>query len=276
MKLIDSHAHLDFEQFRDDFDDVLARASESGVEKIINIGANLERSHASITLAEKYANVFAVVGIHPEEAVGVKFETVHDDLMALIKSSDKVVGVGETGLDYYNAGGSNLRGESRGNGLLEAEIKEHQKKLFRIHVEIAKELELPLVIHIRNGDDNDAVNDAYELLVDSGYHRGVIHCFTLDYAWAKRFTDLGFNLGFTGIVTYKNSEEIQAAIESTSIERILIETDCPFLAPQKYRGQRNEPSYVTEVAKKVAEIKNLTLENVAKQTTINVEKLFNI
>lgn len=260
MKLIDSHAHLDFEQFHEDFEEVLRRADEANVVKIINIGANLERSRESIILAENHENIFAAVGVHPEEVSLVDFDAIHDELLGLAKSSRKVVGIGETGLDY-NYSSVN---------------KAEQKRLFQIHIDVARHLGLPLVIHIRNGEDEEAVNTAYEILKDADYGRGVIHCFTLDAAWAKRFVELGFSLGFTGIITYKKVEAIHGAVTEISLEKILIETDCPFLPPQSHRGERNEPAYVVEVAEKVAEIKSLSLEKIAEQTTMNVEELFGI
>lgn len=274
MQLIDSHAHLDFEDFHKDFDAVITRAKEAGVDKIINIGASLKRSQASVVLAENNANISAVVGVHPEEVEATDLSTIHDELMVLAKSSPRVVGIGETGLDYYSATGSDQLGEPR-KPLSDA-TKDKQKQLFQIHIDVARHLGLPLVIHIRNGEEDEAVNTAYEILKKSEYSRGVIHCFTLDAGWAKRFVALGFSLGFTGIITYKNAEEIRGAVAGIPLESILIETDAPFLAPQKYRGKRNEPAYVVEVAAKVAEIKGLTLEKVAEQTTINITKLFNI
>jgi len=285
MQLIDSHAHLDFEDFHGDFDTVLHRAEQSGVENIISIGVDLTQSGKVVTLAENYPNIFATVGVHPEEMGGINLETLHDDLLELAKSSKKIVGIGETGLDYYTSpsvipakagiqGSVALDPSSRAG--MTRELKERQKQLFQIHIDVAKHLGLPLVVHIRNGEDEEAANTAFEILKDSGYTKGVIHCFTLNADWAKRFVGLGFKIGFTGIVTYKSAEEIREAASSLSLQDILLETDCPFLAPQKYRGQRNEPSYVTEVALKIAEIKGITLEKVAKQTTINVKELFNI
>ena len=285
MKLIDSHAHLDFEDFHDDFDAVLRRADDAGVKKIINIGASLDRSRASVVLADNYENIYAVVGVHPEEAESVDFDTIHGELLEIAQSSNKVVGIGETGLDYYarpavipaKAGiqDSGVLDPSSWAGMTK-ENKERQIKLFETHIEVARHLGLPLIVHIRNGEDEEAVATAYELLKKKGHNKGVIHCFTLNADWAKRFTDLGFCLGFTGIITYKNADDIRDAVRATSLDRILIETDCPFLAPQKYRGQRNEPAYVVEVAEKIAEIKALPLEKIAEQTTMNVEKLFGI
>lgn len=280
MKLIDSHAHLDFEDFHDDFAEVMLRAEQSGVQKIVNIGASLERSRASVTLADNFENIYAVIGVHPEEAAAVNFDTIHSDLMELAKSSQKVVGIGETGLDFFRhpepSEGSRTRILDSSAEPQNDEYKVKQIKLFETHIEVAHHLGLPLVIHIRNGEDEEAVASAYEILKKSGYHKGVIHCFTLNAEWSKRFTDLGFYLGFTGIITYKNAEEIREAVAATSLDRILVETDCPFLAPQKYRGQRNEPAHVVEVAEKVAEIKALSLEKVAEQTTMNVKNLFGI
>jgi TatD DNase family protein len=297
MRLIDSHAHLDFDDFHDDLSSVMLRAKQSGVEKIINIGADLDRSRASVLLADNYSHIFATVGVHPDEAEQVDFETIHDELMTLAQSSEKVVGVGETGLDYYQPPASSLqplvipvrKPGTQNTGALDhssragmtKETKDNQKRLFQIHIDVARHLSLPLVIHIRNGEDEEAVSMAYEILSNhqssnNNQQRGVIHCFTLGPEWAKRFVELGFYIGFTGIITYKNAQEIRDAVAAISLGRILIETDCPFLAPQKYRGQRNEPSYVVEVAEKLAEIKSLPLAKIAEQTTINVEKLFDI
>ena len=260
MRLIDSHVHLDFEDFHGDFAEVILRAEQSGVEKLINIGADLDRSQASIVLAENYPNIYATVGVHPEAAGDINMETIHNELLDLAKSSEKVVGIGETGLDY-NAHGFD---------------KNEQIKLFETHIEVAQHLGLPLVVHIRNGEDEEAVATAYEILKKSEYDKGVIHCFTLNSNWAKRFVDLGFYLGFTGIITYKNANEIRDAVKTTLLDRILIETDCPFLAPQKYRGKRNEPAYVVEVAEKVAEIKDIPIEEIAKITMSNAKELFRI
>jgi TatD DNase family protein len=274
MQLVDSHAHLDFEDFHGDFDAVLKRAEEAKISKIINIGASLERSRTTVLLAENYENIFAVVGVHPEESDEINFDTIHDELIDLAKSSPKVVGIGETGLDYYRLGGTDLRGMTR--AVMTDSEKKNQINLFQIHIDVARHLGLPLVIHIRNGEDEEAVNTVYETLKDSGYTKGVIHCFTLNADWAKRFVKLGFFLGFTGIITYKNAEVIRDAVAATPLENILVETDSPFLAPQKYRGQRNEPAFTIEVAKKISEIKEITLEKVSEQTTINVRKLFNV
>jgi len=276
MQLVDSHAHLDFEAFHEDFGAVLERAEAAGVTKMLSIGVSLVTSSAAIALAESHSHIFATVGVHPEESSNLDLNTLHAELMSLAKGSRRVVGIGETGLDYYQAGGNELNGAPRDAATFTGEAKERQINIFKTHIEVAKHLALPLIVHVRNGADEEAVNTAFEVLKNSGHTKGVIHCFTLGPDWAKRFVELGFHIGFTGIITYKNATEIREAVAATPPDRILIETDCPFLAPQKYRGQRNEPSYVVEVAEKIAEIKSLPLAKVAEQTTINVEKLFNI
>jgi TatD DNase family protein len=262
MKLIDSHAHLDFEDFHPDFDAVLKRAAENGVEKIVNIGADLERSRASVMLAENYSNIWATVGVHPDEAANINLEEVKLELERLIKSSRRVIAVGECGLDYYRTSDK-------------SEIAA-QNALFKAQLEIAREHHLPVVIHIRTGENDQAIKDAVGIIKEVEYFNGVVHCFTFGPNEAKSFTDLGFHLGFTGIVTYKNAIDIQEAAKETDLDKILIETDCPFLAPQKYRGQRNEPSYVIEVAEKIAELRGLTAEEIATKAAENTEKLFKI
>lgn len=259
MQLIDSHAHLDFSDFEADLDLVIARAGEAGVFKIVNIGADLARSKKAIDIAEKYEQIWATVGIHPEDC-DIDPSVAGEEIRKLTNSSKKVIAIGECGLDYF----------------YDETKKTKQKELFKTQIKIAKELKLPIVIHIRNGGDDTAVSDVYQILKENQIQKGVIHCFTLEKIWAEKFLGLGLHLGFTGIVTYKNAELVQESAKIVPVEKILIETDCPYLSPQKYRGQRNEPSYVVEVAKKISEIKNLSLDKVAEQTTKNAEKLFNI
>jgi TatD DNase family protein len=257
MDLVDSHAHLDFPDFEDDLGLVIKNADEVGVKKIINVGADLERSRAGIQIADRYENIWATVGIHPEGS-GVNLEKAEKEIKSIVNSSKKVVALGECGLDYF-------RDESKST---------EQKALFERQISISKDLNLPLVIHIRNGKDKSAAEDAYQILSQKKIQRGVIHCFTLDKNWAKKFVDLGLYIGFTGIVTYKNANLVCESVKAVPVERLLIETDCPYLAPQKCRGMRNEPAFVTEVAQKITEIKDLTIDKTAEQTTKNAESLF--
>lgn len=257
MRLIDSHAHLDFSDFSHDLEAVITKAKDAGVDKIINVGAGIEHSKNAITVANKYNNIWATVGVHPEDSdLDIKYI---DESLRSLAESPRVVAIGECGLDYY----------------VDERNKDQQRTLFTLHINLAKELGLPLVVHIRNGADNQAVSDAYEILKKDP-RIGVIHCFTLDSKWADKFMRLGFFLGITGIVTFKNAKTVQDSAFGIPLERLLIETDCPYLAPQKYRGKRNEPAYVIEVANKVAEIKNVSLQVVAEKTTENAEKLFKL
>ncbi|MEI7690019.1 MAG: TatD family hydrolase [bacterium] len=259
MPLIDSHAHLDFNDFDDDLQNVIERAKLADVAKIINVGADLARSQKAIEIAEKFDNVWATVGIHPED-VDVDLHKAKKKIIKLVNSSKKVVAIGECGFDYFHSGSKT----------------EEQKTLFQLQIDISREFDLPLVIHIRNSHDNSAAEDGYKILKENMVERGVIHCFTLGKEWAKKYLDLGFHLGFTGIVTYKNATLVSESAHVTPLNRILVETDSPYLAPQKYRGQRNEPSYETEVAQKIADIKEITYSSVAAETTKNAEGLFKI
>ncbi|HOX21429.1 MAG TPA: TatD family hydrolase [Candidatus Paceibacterota bacterium] len=249
--LIDSHSHLDFEDFDKDRDSVIQRAFDSGLKAIITIGTNLESSKKSIALAEKYENIFATVSLHPidvdkEEFIGLTFlDLAHHP---------KVVAIGETGLDYYHSSD-----------------KEKQKQVFQKLVQIAIEVEKPIIIHSRDADE-DILFLLKEMALPKS--RGVIHCFGRDYEMAKKFLDLGFLISYTGNITY--GSERQKSITEVPLEKIIVETDCPFLAPVPFRGQRNEPSCVKYVAEKIAEIKKIDFSAVAEQTTKNCIKLFNL
>jgi len=266
MKLVDSHAHLDFSEFDEDIEEVIIRAKNAGVDKIINIGADLVRSKKAIEIAEKYENIWATVGIHPEEAHKIDINKSLQELEKFLKTSKKIIAIGECGLDYYWSE----------KEISTSNVKKLQQELFVGQLELAKRYDLPVVVHIRNGSDDSAATQAFDILAENKINKGVIHCFTLDGKWAKKFTDLGFFIGFTGIITYKNSNIVCDAVGYVDLEKILIETDCPFLAPQKFRGKRNEPAYVVEVAIKIAEIKNIEIKQVCEYTTKNAEKLFNI
>lgn len=237
--LIDSHAHLNFPELLEDIDGVLARAKEAGVEKIINIGTNLEDSRVAIKLAEKYDNLYATVGIHPENA-GADW----NEFERLAKNP-KVVAIGECGLDNKV-------------GL------PNQKEVFVQQIEIAKKLDLPLVIHVR---------DAWEEIknIDLSKNRGVFHC----YSGPAKFPQ-NFYVSFAGNVTFKKAENLRELARLVPIERLLVETDCPFLAPEPLRGSRNEPANVRITAQQLAEIKNVSLEELSGVTTGNATKLFNL
>lgn len=266
MKLIDSHAHLDFKDFSSDLDSVIKRADGVGVEKIINIGADLDRSKKSIQIAENYKNIWSTIGIHPEEAHKIKIENSFLELEKLLSSSDKIVAIGECGIDYFWS-------EKVADNV---SAKKSQSRLFEGQLELAKKHGMPVVIHIRNANDDSAVRRAYDILISSGVKRGVVHCFTLDSHWARKFIEYGLYISFTGIITYKNAEDICEAVRVIPLEKILVETDCPFLAPQLHRGKRNEPAYVVEVANKISDLKGVSFEKVSEVTSRNTENLFGI
>jgi len=249
--LIDTHAHLDFEEFDKDRDLVIKRAFDSGVEKIINIGTNLKSSKKSIGLAEVYENIYATVSLHPIDVDDEEFN--EQDFLKLARHP-KVVAIGETGLDYYHK-------SDQGK----------QKEVFKKLVGIAASLEKPIIIHCREAEA-DVLDILKNLVLPKG--AGVIHCFGKDYQTAKKFIDLGFIVSYTGNITY-NPQWI-ASIKEMPIEKIMIETDCPFLAPTPFRGQRNEPAHVKYVAEKIAQIKGLSFEEVSQITTKNAIKFFKL
>lgn len=251
--LIDSHCHLDFPNFEKDFDAVLARAQKIGVTKFVNPGVDLASSKRAIALADSYENIFVAVGFHPSEAEKLSF----DNFIALEKMAEnsKVVAIGEIGLDFF---------KNQNSQKIQIEVFEKQ-------LELAQKLDLPVIIHSREADA-----EIFEVLEKFPKIRGVFHCFGGDWSFAEKVLVKGFLIGLTGIVTFPNAVNVREVAEKIPLEKLLIETDAPFLAPQKFRGKRCEPAFVYEVAAEIAKIKNLPLEKVVEQTTINAEKLFGI
>jgi len=277
--MVDSHCHLNFNAFKDDVPPAIERARAAGVLSIINVGSQFSTSERGVRLGEEHAGLYAAIGLHPvhlfeqelsEEATHFKTRAEVFDAeryRRLAQSSAKVVAVGECGLDYYHFP----------LGVEAAEVKRRQAELFKQQIDLATELNLPLIIHCR-----EAYDDLFVLLkeaVAAGKlpKRGVNHCFLGNPAQARKFLELGFWLSFTGIITFKNAApELLAVVRETPREKIMVETDAPFLAPGPYRGQRNEPAYVVEVAKKVAELKGVSLAHVDEATTQNASQLFGI
>lgn len=265
--LIDSHAHLTFKDFESDQEDVIKRTLASDTQ-IINASNNLETSAMAIELAEKHEGIWALVGCHPDD-LEADFEIT--EYKQLAQSSKKVVGIGEVGLDYYRL--------EQGSD----QIILKQKEVFKQFINLAQELDLPLVLHCRGTKDDPF--GAYDEMLDilksevrrMKYEaRGVIHCYGGNLEQVKKFLDLGFYVGFTGIITFKNAKEVQTIAKEIPLDRILVETDAPFLAPEPYRGQRNEPSYVKYVCQKIADLKGLSFGEVAKATYENTCKLFKL
>jgi TatD DNase family protein len=253
MTIIDTHAHLDFLDFDSDREEVLARAQKAGVKKIVNVGCTLGRSHSSVALAEKHENIFATVGVHPHDAVTVTPEALSK--LKKLAQSEKVRAVGEIGLDYFKMRNS----------------REEQGIALESQLQLAQDLNLPVVIHTREADE-----DILAILKKYPAVRGVVHCFAGSIPFAEKILALGFLISFTGIITFPKAEALREVVRFVPSEKIMLETDCPYLAPHSHRGKRNEPVHVVHVARKVAEIKGADLEEVAEQTTRNAEEFFKI
>ncbi len=251
---IDSHAHLEMKEFNADREEVINRAGREGVNFIITVGTNLKLSLKAVTLADKYENIYATVGVHPHDAAKTNQNTL-DDLKNLVKTHKKIVAYGEIGLDFFR----------------NISPQEKQLELFGLQLELAKELNLPVVIH-----DREAHRQSLEAVQASGVRSGVFHCFSGDYNMAKKCMDLGFYISIPGTVTFDKSKTIQDVAARVPLSSMLLETDAPYLTPVPHRGKRNEPSFIVHTAKKVAEIKKITWDEVARETSINAMNLFGI
>lgn len=261
--LIDTHCHLDLKDFKHEVASVLSRARQRGVEKIINVGVDAKSSKDSVDLARRYPEIYAAVGIHPDASDTLNIET-QGELVELVRH-DKVVAIGEIGLDYYYL--------KRSSKYAHYPSREQQIFCFEQMLDLALETKLPVIVHNREADaDLLAILKSYK-----GALRGVIHCFSGDYSFAEKILDLGFAVSFTGNITFKNANsELLHAVKRIPIGSIMVETDCPFLSPEPYRGKRNEPSNVIEVAKKIALLKDMTLAEVELETTKKAKKFFKI
>ncbi len=253
--LVDTHAHLDHSQFQGDLMAVLDAAQGAGVHQILTVGCDLASSRASLELAERWPQVYAAVGIHPHDAAGVDEQALAE--LRDLAAHSRVVAIGETGLDYYR----------------DRAPRTDQRRVFRAQIALAREVGKPLIVH-----DRDAHEDILAILRAEGATEagGVLHCFSGDLAMARACVDLGFYISIAGPVTYPPNEALREVVRAVSVDRLLVETDCPYLAPQSRRGRRNEPALVRETAAMVAEIKGLTLDDVARVTTLNAFTLFGI
>ncbi len=253
-KIIDTHAHLDFPDYKDDIDEVIERAGEVGVEYMINVGTTVASSNKSIELAKQYEQIYASIGIHPNEASKVSGEEW--SRLEALAGGDKVVAIGETGLDYY-------RDRSK---------REDQKRLFHQHIELAQRHNLPVIIHNREAS-SDCLDIVHEY---SGKIKGVVHCFAGTVEDAEEFLKLGFHVSFAGPITFPKADNLREALKAVPVERLLLETDCPFLAPQPKRGKRNEPSYLQYTIPVFAELYKLSVEDIKRITTLSAKNLFGI
>lgn len=271
MKYFDSHCHLDLEPLSNEKEAVVERAAKADVVGMINIGTSLRGSARSVEIANMYPNIWATVGLHPQDVGEIISLSDTMEQLENLTANDQVVGIGEIGLDYYSAGTGT-------KGSVSVAEKKKQKELFITQLELANKLNLPVVVHIRDAwEDFFYIIENFKLKIGN-YPKGVVHCFTGNKEHAKKILDIGFCVGFTGFITFDQPKfnHIREAVGVVPINKLLIETDAPFLAPEPHRGKTNEPAYVTCVAKKVAEIKNLTEREVAEKTLNNTYKLFNL
>ena len=256
MNFIDTHCHLSDEKFSEDLNAVYENAKNIGVNKIINFGSTVEDCIKVVELSEKFLGMFAGVGIHPEEVQ--EFNKTAADKIISLTENKKVVAIGEIGLDYH--------WEKNSEG------RELQKKIFVEQLDIARQLNLPVCIHER-----EAHGDCLKILQTEGKNlRGVLHCYSGSLEMAKEVWKLGWLIGIDGPLTFKNSAKLPEIVQAVPREMLLLETDAPYLAPVPFRGKRNEPAYLLEIAKKIAELRGENLEIVAEYTTKNAEQLYKI
>ena len=254
--LIDTHAHIDGRDFQPDFSDMLERAQRAGLTRIITVGADLESSRLAVELARSHDHIFCAVGIHPHEAARVT-EKCFDLVRDLATGNPKVVAIGEIGLDFYR----------------DRSPRDDQERVFRRFIRLARELSLPVIVHDREAHEKIMVILREEQAAEVG---GVLHCFSGDLRMARECEELGLYISIPGTVTYPNNEQLREVVRGVKIDRLLLETDCPYLSPVPHRGKRNEPAYVRITAEKVAELKGLSLEDVGRITSLNAGKLFGL
>ena len=252
--LIDTHTHLDDARYNDDRDAMIARAREAGVEAFVTIGCDLATSQAAVALANQHPFVYASVGVHPHEVKHISDGWYHE--FRRLANNKKVVAYGEIGLDYHYNHSS----------------PKDQRDRFREQIQLARELNLPVIIHTREAQDDTMTILKEEKASEIG---GVFHCFSGDAWLAKDALDLGFYLSFSGILTFQNATMLRDIAKNTPLDRVLIETDCPYLTPVPHRGKRNEPAYVAHVARQLSAIHpELSLEQIEQRTTENAKRLF--
>jgi TatD DNase family protein len=257
IDLVDSHCHLDSPQFDADREAVIGRSVESGVTRVVNPGVDVPSSRAAVALAQQHESIYAAVGIHPHDAKTLDADALEE--LKRLARSPKVVAIGEIGLDYYR----------------DLSPRDVQRRAFEIQLELAAKLGLPVIVHDRNAHDD-------VLIILRDWHStlaarvGALHSFSGDVSLAERALAMGFFIGVSGPVTYKNADRLRQVVRAVPLERLLVETDAPYLTPQPRRGQRNEPGYVCLVAQAVADVRGLTLEQVAAQTTANACVLFGL
>lgn len=253
--LFDTHTHLNVKQFAEDEEEVIQRALEHGVSKMAVVGFNHETIVKALELSAKHKEIYPIVGWHPSEA-GNYTDEIEEKLIHLLQTED-IVAMGEMGLDYHWM----------------EDPKEVQKEAFRRQIRVAKELKIPITVHNR-----ESTEDVYQVLKEEniGDVGGIMHSFNLNKEWLGRFLDLGMHISFSGVVTFKNALEVKESAQLVPLDKMLIETDAPYLSPEPNRGKRNEPSYVRFVAEEIATLRKMPFEEIAKITTSNANKIFRL
>ena len=259
--IFDTHAHYDSTEFDTDREELIASLPENGIARVVNVGARLEGSRNSVELARRYEHFYAAVGVHPDDCGQMRASWIEE--LRQLASNDKVVAIGEIGLDYH------------GFGVYRDKVDKYtQKKWFWEQLMLAKELSLPVIIHSRNASEDtlEIMRRAYE----HGIRRAVMHCYSYASEAAREYVSMGYFLGFGGVVTYEGQRKLTKVLEHVPIESIVLETDCPYLAPAPHRGERNSSLYLPLVRDRLAEIKGLSPEEVERQTWENANRLYGL
>lgn len=253
--LFDTHAHLNDEAFNEDLTEVIGKLKREHLDKVVNVGYDLESSNRAIELSKEYDFLYASVGLHPHDSKDYT-KKMEDEFIKLVKENEKVVAFGEIGLDYY----------------YDNSPRDIQKEVFIQQIKVANSLNKPIIVHSR-----DAIKDTYDILKENlKNNTGIIHSCSASGEMVKEYMKLGLYISFSGSVTFKNAQNVRKAAKATSLDRLLIETDCPYLTPVPHRGKRNDPSYVKYTAQVLADIHDISYEELVKITNQNAKKLFNI
>lgn len=253
--LVDSHCHLDFPEFAEELPEVVARAHRNGIGVMQTICTHITKFPQIIAVAERFAHVYASVGIHPHNVEAEPKVTAEE----IIKLTDhpKVIGIGETGLDYY----------------YEHSPRELQKTSFKAHIEASRKTGLPIIVHTRDADE-DTINVLHEEYNSNGPFKGLIHCFSSSKQVADKSIEIGFSISLSGILTFKKADELREIVKDLPLDKLIVETDSPYLAPLPHRGKRNEPAFTRHTAEMLASIKNLSYDEIARATSENFFRLF--
>lgn len=279
MAFIDTHAHLNFGAFKDDLEEVMNRIDNAEM-KVINVGSQLSTSERAIAIAEKYPGTcYAAVGLHPihlfevevdesEIAFTSRREDFSSDEYEKLAESPYVVAIGEMGIDYFHVP----------ENIAKHEFENKQRWTFLKGIQLAKKLQLPLILHCRGSKDYDAraYKHMLEVMKEGDFNNAVLHCYSSTWDIAKKFLDRGCMISFTGIITYPKTTELKKVVKNTPLDRIMVETDAPYLAPQIVRGKRNEPRYVQYIADRIADIKGVSIDEVERITTNNAQAFFKL